>query len=1329
MKSCRLAAFLLMTGLFMALCSCGPFGIIPLGAAAAGGGGGGGDGGGASPASGFRVVSIDPYKNQQGVYVHYPITVCFSHAVDPLSVTGTSFVVSTPSGPVTGIYRFRQQNTEVIFTADSAYPAHSTITVDINNITQASDPAKVITNYKSSFTTGTSSPQAPYVVSVVPVDCSTVPLQPYMPVRVLFSEPMNSGTVTTASFYIYHVEGGGMLSGSVSADAQNREFTFTPSAALVDLNHYEIHVLLTVTSQSGLSMTSDFVSYFDTVDLKPTLVMIPSSSANLMDEINAGTVSSVTVTVGLNTETEYNDTVQVHLTDGANHVYADRLAQQDGAGNVSLLGIDASSLAEGSITLEAWLIRCDVMSRIEAASVWKDTVVPNISLSKPSPLPQYYERRMLELNVTADSNCTLQMNGGLSSVATGIVAGANQVDYELNLAGINNIQIYAFDGSLNRSTEFTQTVYHRGGVGGGSLTGSTLTVSVYYQSNLRPVSGAMVIRGYNTETGTTNANGEVTFDNITGPQAITVIRSGYPMFSVLDVDAQRVSIPIIDDFEGMTPDFATISGIVTPNATNGMLDVSNDVSDETNDYDMDDGDYQVRVKPNRDFTIAAINNAGGPFSNFVMKDGIGPLDSGAMVATEDLIFDMATPPVATTLASGDVTLPTGFYLPAALLWERGKCVIMSRSRAESDRFVCGYGIVPLAPVTGGPFAYSSISPGYFDTPSSEYWMVLQFRDIYYNEISASASFPPGGPLPDFVFPEMPKLEKPGTCGVITTLTPTFEWSDSNVNGLHLLMIMNVDDMTTWIIARQGGIFSATLPEIPALAPFRVVDFGNPATQLMWRLESNHRATPLDYNNFSFADEFESGTDFTLATGWQTFFAWDPDRPPAGRVPGLGVAGEPAGALTVTVIDEETDSPVQGASVYLGDTPSNVQTTDFRGQVVFNNPPVPAKLTICYPGYPYMTCDKVDAAYVTLPLSSDYDGTTFTLYGVVTGLTGSSGSVTASNERGHWFNIFDNAASMLTDDQTPPNTPFDGPDPENYSLILSEREDYQVVTGFADVAVGDAIFDFAYFSDIFEVNPSGTPPFLQAPDIDFVTNGALGYSPMRRVTDPSDLYMPSNLVGGALVDRCNVDPLGKTTQNPDLYPTRVKIGRGETTVDGGDPFLYHYGITFATPPNFKLDELGLMLEAKGFNADGTGWNSELILRKLAAYPRYLSMALPDIPYPISPVNGDTGVGLTPEIRWNNVAQGKQGYYMIMLGRETPSPFFWVLLTPIPEAGPEASITVPALPAGFNGPELGVVQVYQIQSNTVPGLDVSSWMGNVFDEQADGYTEWKDGFFTP
>jgi hypothetical protein len=655
---------------------------------------------------------------------------------------------------------------------------------------------------------------------------------------------------------------------------------------------------------------------------------------------------------------------------------------------------------------------------------------------------------------------------------------------------------------------------------------------------------------------------------------------------------------------------------------------------------------------------------------------------------------------------------------------------MSRSRAESERFACGYGIIPLTPVTGGPWAYSSIDPGYFDTPSGKYWMVLQFRDIYYREISASATFPPGGPLPSFVFPDMPKLEKPGTCGVVTTLTPTFEWSDSNNNGLHLLMIMNVEDQTFWLIARQGGLFNATLPEIPATAPFKVVDFGNPASQYAWTLESHHRSTAMDFGDFSFADELEEGTEFTLSTAWQTFFVWDPSRTPAGRVPGLGIAGEPGNTLIVTVIDEVTGSPVQGAAVYLGDTPSAVQTTNFQGQVTFNNPSFPAKVTICYAGYPYMTIDQVNSAYVTLPISNNFDGNSFTLYGEVIGLTLSDGWVTASEDRGQWFNISDGSASMLTDDQTPPNTPFDGPDPENYSLMLTDKQNYQVVTGFADVAVGDAIFDFAYFSDVFEVNPSGSPLFMQAPLIDYGSSSALGYSPMRRVTDPSDLYMPANLPGGATVDECNVEPLGKTTQNPTQEPVRVRIGQGATGVDGGDPFLYHYGITFASPPNFKLDELGLMLEAQGPTGDGvTEWDSELALRRLAAYPRYLSLTLPDIPFPVSPVLGDTGVGLTPELRWNNAAQGKRGYYMIMLGRETPSPFFWVLLTPIPEAGAEASITVPTLPGGFNGPQVGVVQMYQVQSNTVPGLEASSWMGDVFDDFADGYTEWKGGFFTP
>jgi hypothetical protein len=542
----------------------------------------------------------------------------------------------------------------------------------------------------------------------------------------------------------------------------------------------------------------------------------------------------------------------------------------------------------------------------------------------------------------------------------------------------------------------------------------------------------------------------------------------------------------------------------------------------------------------------------------------------------------------------------------------------------------------------------------------------------------------------------------------------------------MLQIANMDNGNSWLVVAQGGIFNATLPSLPPAAPVKVMEFRNPLARLQWRVESMHFSSPLDFNDFC-NKEMEFGQEYSVASEWRDFSLWNPASS-NGRVPEFGAAGEPSGSLTVTVVDMETDAPIPGATVFLGDDgtdPTSRELTDAWGQAVFSVSG-PQKLTVCLAGYPYMTFDQVDCAYATIPLMTSFDGEEFTLYGEVLNLPDSNAWATCSEQRGEWFQIHN--IPPLTDDHG--NVAYiDGSNPENYSLTADDRGNFMVVSGFYGFATGDNMFDYAFFSDIFQVNPAGIPLYQEAPTIDYTATSSAAISPMRRSTDPSDLYLPSNLVGSAWVDWVNAKPEGITTDNGDQERVTVKIGTGETNIDGVDPTLYHYGITFASPRNFKLDSLELELDADGGDPDGTEWESQICLHGLIAYPRRYDTTLPDIPYPVSPLHGDSGVGLPINMTWENTFQGKNGLYMIMFTREMTNPFYWMILVPIPDAVATAGILVPALPAGFNGPEDGLAQGFQIEGTVIPGFNISSWSGDVFDVYDREKARYEKANFTP
>jgi hypothetical protein len=1002
MMKYRLIALVCMALFLLALCSCGPFGLLPLAGVAAGSGGGGGGEDDGPPPETFSVLSIDPPDQDTNVDIYSTVTAVFSEPVDTSSVSGVTFNV----GGVSGSYYFYDNYTRVRFIASSPLPMLTDITVNISGIESGVIPGKLVAPFISSFRTGGASTSPPYVIDVVPADGLTVPLQTYMPVRVLFSKPMSTAAgstgVNNSTFYIYHVGAGSNLNGTVSWDAGLREFTFTPTDALQDGQNYEVRVEGTVNDTGGYSLGSLFSSTFSTVDLNPTAVIIPANlPTNPMGWINEDSESDVTVRVGFNGNVLPTDVVVARLTDSITVIEEKITAGAAGPGNVQITGIDTSSLVDGPITLEAQIFRSEYGSELTTGSADKDTVDPTISLFTPTPIPQYYELRYLELTINLDSDGDLHLAGGRTSQTISLTSGNQDVDYELKVADSNVIVIYATDNAGNESNQLSQTVYHRGGASGGPVSGS-LQVTVYRESNLAAVSGAMVVCGYNTEVQYTDFNGVATFSGVSGPQAVTVIYPGYPIFSALDVDAARLSLPILDEEEEVN--YATVRGNVNPIPSSAMMHYNHEVHWDSEDEDVTDGDFAIHVAPNRPFTISVIDNTGGVFSNFAVKSNLGPLSNGQVVNGENLNFPLSAP-TATKLASGNMTLPPGFYLPSATPWiyYRPKCLVMSRSRAESERYMCGYGTFPLATIGGGPFSYSSIQPGYFDTLTGEYWMVLGMTDIYGREVTCSKPFPPGGPFPDFVVPAPTTLDKPSTAGMVTKLTPTFEWTDSNFNGLHMLQIVNLDNGTAWALIVQGGIFNATLPSLPPTAPVRVMDFNNPLAKLQWRVESLHFSSPLDINDFC-SNEMEFGQEYSVASEWRDFNLWNPSDT-NGRVPEFGAAGEPDGSLTITVVDMETQVPVPGATVFLGDDgtdPTSRQVTDAFGQAVFNGISGPQKFTVCFTGYPYMTFDGVDCAYGTAPLMSSFDGTTFTLYGEVLNLPTNDSWVETTDYNGEWF---------------------------------------------------------------------------------------------------------------------------------------------------------------------------------------------------------------------------------------------------------------------------------------------------------------------------------------
>lgn len=156
------------------------------------------------------------------------------------------------------------------------------------------------------------------------------------------------------------------------------------------------------------SLTSTFTK--DTVaPATPTSVTLANGGGTGNAYINAGNVSSVSYTVveptSVNDAT--TDTVTVTLSDGTQQVTGTASGLGSGGGSVTVSGINASSLNQGTITASATVtdLAGNVSgSKAAAASATKDTIAPN------APTVSYSDKTKSakdQISGTAEANATI----------------------------------------------------------------------------------------------------------------------------------------------------------------------------------------------------------------------------------------------------------------------------------------------------------------------------------------------------------------------------------------------------------------------------------------------------------------------------------------------------------------------------------------------------------------------------------------------------------------------------------------------------------------------------------------------------------------------------------------------------------------------------------------------------------------------------------------------------------------------------------------------------------------------------------------------------------
>ena len=210
------------------------------------------------PGAAPTVTSTSPASAATGVPITTKIIVTFSKAMDPSTITASTFTLKRGTTSVAGTVTYTGVTATFAPSSNLAASAAHTATIT----TGAKDPAgnALAANFVWSFTTGALPDTTPPLVTFTsPASAATgVPIN--TKILVTFSEAMDPLTITTATFTLK--QGTTPVSGTVTF--ASRTATFNPVSNLAASTVYTATITTGAKDPAGNALAANFVWSFTT---------------------------------------------------------------------------------------------------------------------------------------------------------------------------------------------------------------------------------------------------------------------------------------------------------------------------------------------------------------------------------------------------------------------------------------------------------------------------------------------------------------------------------------------------------------------------------------------------------------------------------------------------------------------------------------------------------------------------------------------------------------------------------------------------------------------------------------------------------------------------------------------------------------------------------------------------------------------------------------------------------------------------------------------------------------------------------------------------------
>jgi hypothetical protein len=206
------------------------------------------------------VVSVTPMNGDVGVCPSTIITAIFSEAMDPSSIDGTTFILTSPGfAIVAGEVSYDGASDTAIFTPSSSLALNTLYTATITTGVRDMFGNALANDFVWTFATGANPCQPPLPpISETPPNGS-VGVCSNTVIAVTFPQAMDPSSISITTFIV--TPG---VTGSITPDVSNTIFTFTPSSDLALNTTYTATITTGAKDGFGNALASNFVWTFKT---------------------------------------------------------------------------------------------------------------------------------------------------------------------------------------------------------------------------------------------------------------------------------------------------------------------------------------------------------------------------------------------------------------------------------------------------------------------------------------------------------------------------------------------------------------------------------------------------------------------------------------------------------------------------------------------------------------------------------------------------------------------------------------------------------------------------------------------------------------------------------------------------------------------------------------------------------------------------------------------------------------------------------------------------------------------------------------------------------